>query len=76
MFGDSCIATDPGPSLGACIADLIQAARDDYQDESEKNFSLDQLQDALRSMATDTMGRWTVLYFKTVPYTSEDEEVA
>jgi len=74
MYGDTCIATNPGSSLFAFVADLIQAARDESCEESERDHALDELQDALRGMSTDQMGKGTIVYFKTVPYTSEDEE--
>jgi len=67
MYGETCLATDPGPNTMAFIADLLVAA----EGMSVEEFS--RLVDgALRESATDAMGTGTVLYFPMIPFEPED----
>jgi hypothetical protein len=79
MYGQTCLAVDPGPSIGAFMADVVaflassvdNQMMDDLDENRETVFSV--TEDAFRSMARDQMGLGTVLYFPGVPYTEEEE---
>lgn len=60
------VVLDRDTSLGDFIADVIEAIVD-QEDES-----LDDITEAFRGMATDSMGLGTVVYFPEVPYDSGD----
>ncbi len=61
--GQTCLATDPGPSRMAFVSDLIGAARAYVGSKWSNDDALDELQDALRQMATYQLGKFTVVYF-------------
>ncbi len=64
LMGGQCLAIDAGPSVFACIADLMQAAKEINGPSYYVKSRMDALTDALRGAKIDS----TVIYFEQIPY--------
>ena len=66
MYGETCLGvTTGGGNLGRLFALIVESADEDNREE---------LGETLRSMATDSMGRGTIVYFPGTPYVGEEED--
>lgn len=67
MYGKRCVGVEvPRGGLGNFIADVMEAV-------AGSDVDVGVVADAFRSMAVDSMGMDTIVYFTQVPYASDDE---
>jgi len=71
MYGKECLAVDLNKGLGDFIADVLYAMQSQLGGEAH-----DEIAEAFRGMATDSMGRGIIVYFPGVPFEVDDEEGA
>ena len=70
----TCLATDPGPSVGAFMADLLRAAHEQAAGIEDASDVFEPLDQALRMMPIEPCGRGDVVSFPQIPYTDVEAD--